>query len=56
MTGVVLDHVSGLLCYYLAKTREKSIFPEKRPIDVWVGGVLFFDVYLTLMFLLQLII
>ena len=48
MTGVVLDHVSGLLQYYLGKTRDKSIFfSEKRPIDAWGGSVLSCDVSLT---------
>ena len=48
MTGVVLDHVSDLLKYYLGQTPDKSIFSEKRPIDVWGGGVLSCDVSLTL--------
>ena len=47
MTGVVLDHVSSLLQYYLGKTPDKSIFSEKRPFDVWGAGVLSYDVSLT---------
>ena len=45
MTGVVLDHVSSLL--YSGKTRDKSIFPKKHPLDVWGGGVLPCDVSLA---------
>ena len=37
MTGIILDHVSSLLLYYLGKTQNKSFFPDKRPVDVWGG-------------------